>query len=172
MLGRNFLLFHRNPDVEFTTSLSIEECKKRIRQELHRKRKIFGFRDLPPPAVEYLVGNYFVISRYQSFFYRDNLLVLGGQLKTVENGTHVRASFRLYEGICIILLLGFVVFFGWALNDVISNGAEIGVLLIPVVFYGFVGLYLWLMMWFRKPQREELATYLKSILMPARNSSG
>ena len=173
MLGRNFLPLDRNPDLEFTTPLSIEECKKRLTQESHRKRKLFGFRypRYPlPPAVEYRMGNYFAIGRYQSFFERDNLLVLGGQLKTVENGTLVRASFRLYEGISIVVLLGFVVFFGLALHNVIANGAEIGVLLKPVVFSGFAGLYLWLMMWFRKSQREDLATYLKSILIPTNNS--
>ena len=172
MLGLNFLLFGHNPDVEFTTSLSIDECKKRLTQELRRKRKIFSFRYPPPPIVEYLIGNYFLISRNQSFFYRDNLLVLGGQLRTAGNGTLVRASFRLYEGISIILIMGFCVFFGLALNDVISNGVETGVLLIPVVFCGFCGLIFWLMLRFRKSQRDGLAIYLKSILTPVTNSSG
>jgi len=172
MLGLNFLLFSHSPDIEFTTSLSIDECKKRLMQELHGKRIIFSLRYPPPPIVEYLIGNYFLISRNQSFFYRDNLLVLGGQLKTAGSGTLVRASFRLYEGVSIILILGFCVFFGLALNDVISNGVEIGVLLIPIVFCGFFGLIFWLMLRFRKSHRDGLAIYLKSILTADTNSSG
>jgi len=171
MFGLNFLLFGRNPDIEFITYLSIDECKNRLTQEIHRKRPFFGFRYPPPPIIEYLIGNYFLVSRNQSFFYRDNLLVLGGQLKATHDGTLVRASFRLYEGISIILIMGFCVFFGLALNDVISNGVKIGVLLIPVVFYGFFGLLLWLLLRFRKSQRDGLVTYLQRVMPPIANSS-
>jgi hypothetical protein len=170
MLGLNFLLFGHNPDIEFVTSLSIDECKKRLTQEIHRKRPIFSFRYPPPPIVEYLIGNYFLVSRNQSFFYRDNLLVLGGQLQATHDGTLVRAAFRLYEGISIILTLGFCVFFGLALNGIISNGVEIGVLLIPIVFFGFFGLILGLLLHFRKSQRNGLVTYLKSVLPPSAKS--
>ena len=172
MFGLNFLLFGRNPDIEFTTSLSVDECKKRLTHELHRKRKIFGFRYPPPPIVEYLLGNHFLVSRNQSFFYRDNLLVLGGRLKSREGGTLVRASFRLYEGVSAPLIFGFCLFLGLSLHDIISNGAEIGVLLIPVVFFGFSGLVIWLMLRLRKSQRNDLANYLKNVLTPIANSSG
>jgi hypothetical protein len=158
-------LLGRKSDVEFKTSLSMSECQTRLMQELHRKRKMFGFRH-PPPIVEKFNGTSFLISRNHSYFYRDNYLVLSGDLKSTSDGTFVRASFRLYGQTFAILVLGFVVFFGLAANDVISNGVEKGVLLIPIVFFAFIGLILWLTLWVNKSQRNGLASYLHSILTP------
>ncbi len=171
MFGLIYLLFDRNPDIEFETSLSVDECRKRLMQELLHKRKIIAFQGIPP-IVERLDGNNFLISRNHSFFYRDNSFVLDGRLKTANDGTIVRASFRLYEGTSIILILGFGVFFGMAANEVFSNGVEVGLLLIPVVLWAFIGLILWLMLWWNKRSRKGLAVYLQSILMLTANSTG
>ena len=116
--------------------------------------------------------NRFLITRNQSFLYRDNFLVLDGQLKTTGDGALVSASFRLYDSTSITLILGFVLFFGLAANEVITNGVEIGLLLIPIVFWGILGLVLWLMIRLSKSKRDGLASYLQSILTPVANSNG
>jgi hypothetical protein len=170
MFDLNFLLFDRNPDVEFTTSLSVDECKKRLMQEKQRKRKLFGFQP-PPPIIEYVHGDRFLVSRNQSLLYRDNFLVLSGKLKAKDNGTLVRAVFRLYGGTSFILISGFGIFFGMAANEVILKGADPGLLLLPVVFWGFIGLVGWLINWLNKTRRNDLAIYLQNILMPITNST-
>jgi len=171
MFCLNYLLLGRNPDIEYITSLSIDECIMRLTQELQRRRRIFGFQS-PPPTVERLMENRFLITRNQSFLYRDNFLVLDGQLKTTGDGALVSASFRLYDSTSITLILGFVLFFGLAANEVITNGVEIGLLLIPIVFWGILGLVLWLMIRLSKSKRDGLASYLQSILTPVANSNG
>ncbi len=166
-----YLLLSHHPDIAFTTSLSFDECLNRLRQELQGKREIFGFK-YPPPVVERLLGNHFLISRNHSLFYRDNfLVVLEGQFEPTKGGTVVRAWFRLYEGTSLPLVLGIVVFFVLAASGVIVNGAEIGLLLIPVVLWCFLELMIWLTCWVPKWKREGLADYLRSILTTVGNSS-
>ena len=93
-------------------------------------------------------------------------------MKTTQEGTRVRASFRLYGPLSVIIVFGFAIFFGMAANEVISNAVEMGLLLIPIVFWAFWGLLLWFMLWLNRSKRNDLALYLKSILTSVVNSAG
>jgi hypothetical protein len=156
-------LLSRNPDVEFTTSLSIEECKRRLVQEFHHEREIFAFH----PTVEELIGSYFVVSRNHSSFSRD--FVLSGYLKNTSDGTSVQASFKIHGSISAGLILGTAVFFGVIAVGVISDGVDKGLLLFPIVLYGFGRFAFWLPLWVSKSKQNELASYLQNILTPITN---
>ena len=171
MFGLNFLLRSRNPDIEFITPFSIDECKSRLTKELNLKPAILGLHP-SSPVIERISDNRFLISRNQSLPFRDNYhSLLEGRLTAKTDGTLISASFLVNNGsIFSILILGFVVFFGTVVYQVVFNSAESGLLLIPVIFCGLFGLIVWFMSRFNKSKRKILANYLQRILTPNADS--
>jgi hypothetical protein len=167
VFGFNFLPFTRKPDIEFVTALSIDDCKKRLERELQLRAAILGLHPAHS-VIERLDGNRFRISRNQSFPFIDHVQpLLEGYLTNINRGTLVRASFRVNNGsLFAVLLLGFIVFFGVVANQVISRGAEWGLFLVPIVFFGFMGFAYWFLSWHDKSKREVLTEYLQRILTP------
>jgi len=112
-----------------------------------------------------LNGNKFLVSRSESFSHQGNyFLVLGGYLKSTTDGTLVHASFWLYPPAFFVMLLGLVVFEVMVVNDIVRHSADMGLLLIPLVFVGLSGLFFWLTFRLNKSLRNGLSSYLRNIL--------
>lgn len=167
MIDLGFLLRNRNPDIEFVTPFSIEECKSRLTKELNLKPAILGMRP-SNPIIEWIKDNRFLISRNQSFPLLDNYHpLLEGHLTATNNGTLISASFWINNGLVFaILFLGFVIFFGMTAYQVVFYSAELGLLLLPIIFCGLFGLVVWLVSRFNNSKREILVNYLQNILTP------
>ena len=151
MFGLSFFLRSRNPDIEFTTPFSIDECKSRLTKELNLKPAILGMHP-SNPVIERMSDNRFLISRNQSFPLRDNYHpLLEGRLTATNNGTLISASFWINNGsVFAILILGFGIFFAMTVYQVVFHSTELGTLLIPIIFCGLWGLVVWFMSRFNK----------------------
>ena len=171
MFGLRFLLRSKKPDVEFITPFSIDECKSRLTKELNLKPAILGL-DSSNPVIERISDDHFLISRKQSFPFRDNYHpLLEGRLTTKNDGTLISASFWVNNGsIFAVLIFGFILFFGMAIYQVVFNSAELGLLFIPIVFFGLFGLVVLFMSRSNKSKRKLLANYLQRILTPDADS--
>jgi hypothetical protein len=147
------------------TPITIDECKNRLTKELSLKSAILGLHP-SSPVIERISGNYFLISRNQSLPFRDNYHpLLEGRLTATNDGTLVSGSFWVNNGaIFAVLILGFSIFFGIDVYQVIFYSAELGLLLIPIIFCGLIGLVVWSISRFNKSKRKILAHYLQSIL--------
>ena len=165
MLGLGFLLRSHNPDLEFITPITIDECKSRLMKELNLKSITLGLHP-SHPVIEQISDNRFLISRNQSFPLRDNYHpLLEGCLTATKDGTLVSGSFWINNGsILAALALGSSVFFGMAVYQVVFQGAEFGLLLVPIIFCGLFGLVVWFISRSDKSKKEVLANYLHSIL--------
>ena len=83
---------------------------------------------------------------------------------STADGTLVHASFLLYPPAFFVMFLGLVVFEAMVVNDIVRHNADMGLLLIPLVFVGLSGLFFWLTLRFNKSLRNGLISYLQSIL--------
>ena len=169
MAGFERLWSWRKPDVEFATTLSVEECQERLTKALHYKRGLLGFQT-DNPAIGRVRGNDFYLSKTPSFWYRNDFRpFLYGKLIATPQGAYVQASFRPHTAIILIYSIGSVAFAILYCNDAGKNLAAQTpwwwILSFPILAFGVIALPAWLFWQSSRSDKTFLAAYLQQALL-------
>jgi hypothetical protein len=154
------------PDIEFITPLSIEECQNRLAKALSFERRFWGPVS-KNPVIGWVRSGHFRM--YKPAWFRTEFSpFLSGDLIAVPQGTAVRAAFW---GDRIITIIMWILFLGWGLlalcNGLSGDFPWWWDLVTVALFWALAGLIMWLPWQLGKSRRRYVINYLcRALLQP------
>lgn len=154
----------RKPDIELTSPLAIDDCRKRLRETISYK---WGLRGLSTShhfiGQVWETGFYFTNHR-RSLFQQSGQLFVCGNFIGLSHGTGIEATFRFNP----VWLPGFLVpmlgFIGLTIEDAILARDSPWVWLLMGVFVGVYAAIDWYRIWSNKSLQAEMIAYLCQLL--------